>query len=250
MTASHRQPVVRPYLLQKSGVQRSECEDAVACHRRCGAFAVADGATEAFDSRYWARLLVRAWTRNPAAGSREAFLQLVQRLGERAHHRWQNRKLAWYAEEKAKTGAYAAFVGLTLKAARHGMLWRAIAIGDCCLFQIRSHRMIRSLPLSKPEEFGFRPLLLPSKVSAQPAIAEQLSEHEGEAKSGDIFLLLSDAVASWFLGEYKTGASTIRVFQKLLANGQTAELDALIDQQRSSGHMKNDDVAAIYIRIH
>jgi len=112
---------------------------------------------------------------------------------------------------------------------------------------VRSGELIRSLPLSHPEEFGFRPLLLPSRVSAQPAIEEQVTEHEGDARRGDIFLLLSDAAACWFLAGKAVGAPSIENFQTLLAEGNTAELDALVSEQRDSGRMRNDDVAALYI---
>src|SRR5579864_6363613 len=101
---------VQRYLTQKAGSERRECEDALAYSCSRGIFAVADGATEAFDSRYWAKLLVRGWMLTPEGCNRASFLEMAQRLGERAHHRWQNRKLSWYAEEKAKAGSYAAFV--------------------------------------------------------------------------------------------------------------------------------------------
>ena len=40
---------------------------------------------------------------------------MVNRLGERTTERWRNKKLPWYAEEKAKDGSFATFVGLTLE---------------------------------------------------------------------------------------------------------------------------------------
>ena len=249
MTASGSAFRVGRYLTQKSGSARNECEDALAFNSTKRIFAVADGATEAFDSRYWARLLVRSWMANAETRDKGTFFQMAQRLGERAHQRWENAKLPWYAEEKARAGSYAAFVGIAFEPQKSGFAWRALAIGDSCLLQVRSRKLIRALPLSKPEEFGYRPLLLPSKVSALPAIEEQLTEHEGDAKHGDIFLLLSDAVASWFLAGQAVGAPSIENFQSLLAEENTAELDELIAEQRELGRMRNDDVAAIYIEV-
>jgi hypothetical protein len=122
---------VQSYLTQKLGTERNECEDAVAFSLRNGAFAVSDGATEAFASRYWSRLLVRTWVRTPSASRKAPFLEMVNRLGERTTERWRNKKLPWYAEEKAKDGSFATFVGLTLECYDDKLRWRDLT-GKIC----------------------------------------------------------------------------------------------------------------------
>jgi len=115
------------------------------------AFAVADGATEASASRYWARLLAKSWVRSPSASQKHAFLDLAHRLGERTTEKWGKKKLPWYAEEKAKAGSYAAFAGVTFDVEDIGLGWRALAIGDCCLIQTRSARPRPSCPRRQPQ---------------------------------------------------------------------------------------------------
>src|SRR6266542_1648333 len=124
MTSSELQ--VRSYLAQKLGTNRNECEDALAYNLQNGAFALADGATEAFDSRFWAQLLTRAWVRYGRPVSRDPFVEMAQCLSERTRRRWVKKKLAWYAEEKARSGSYAAFIGMVFEFEYSGLQWRSI----------------------------------------------------------------------------------------------------------------------------
>lgn len=240
---------VQAYLTQKLGTDRNECEDAVAFSLSTGAFAVADGATEAFGSRYWSRLLVKTWVRFPSASQKSPFLEMVHHLGERATQRWKNKNLPWYAEEKARAGSFAAFVGLTFEYANDTLRWRVLAIGDSCFVHTRSDRVLSSFPISEPEQFGFRPVLLPSNVDEQAAIAETISEHEGTAEKGDTFYLFSDSVANWYLLGKKVNADFVEEFEQLLTHGSTSELDIFFDEQRADSQMRNDDIAAVHVRV-
>jgi hypothetical protein len=147
---------VQRYLTHKQGIAAHECEDALACLERSRACAVADGATEAFGARHWARLLARSWVRCPQGADPAAFVELAARLGERAQKRWAARPLPWYAEEKRQQGSHAAFVGLVFEPGGSGLRWRALALGDCCLFQLRGDALLSAMPLSEPAQFGFR----------------------------------------------------------------------------------------------
>jgi hypothetical protein len=80
------------FLLPKEGSTTSECEDAVIENKRARRFAIADGATEGFDSRAWARLLVSRWIRvDPPAISAEDFHPLAHDLGLRLHEHWKEK---------------------------------------------------------------------------------------------------------------------------------------------------------------
>ena len=57
----------RQFLLPKSGYQLSECEDAIGINAETCRFAIADGATEAFDAQSWARRLAHSWVQVEAA---------------------------------------------------------------------------------------------------------------------------------------------------------------------------------------
>jgi hypothetical protein len=240
---------VQWYLTQKIGNNRDECEDAIAFRLSNNAFAIADGATEAFGSRYWSRLLVKSWVRHPSASQKSSFLEMVQRLGERVTERWTNKPMPWYAEERAKEGSFAAFVGTTFEIKNDVLRWRVLAIGDSCFIHTRSEKVEFAFPISEPEQFGYHPVLLPSRAERQTRIADCIGAHEGIAESGDTFYLLSDSVANWYLQGKRADSACVTDFEKLLARGSANELDILFDEQRASKQMRNDDIAALCVRV-
>jgi Protein phosphatase 2C len=241
--------LVQHYITQKLECDRKDCQDAVAFNCLKKSFVVTDGATEAFGSRYWSRLLAKSWVRFLSATNTPAFMELAASLGDRAHLRWSNRVLPWYAEEKLKSGSFAAFIGLTLDFDKARASWKALSIGDCCLIQCRRGNVVTAIPLSDPAEFSYRPILLPSLKDSQAEMTCSVSVYEGTAEPGDVFLLMSDAVACWYLGAIKSGSRLAEDFDRLLSEGRTEEMDIFIDDRRASAEMKDDDVAVIYIKI-
>jgi hypothetical protein len=163
--------------------------------------------------------------------------------------RWKNRRLPWYAEERAREGSFAAFVGLVFETADDILRWHVLAIGDSCLVQTRSEKVILAFPISEPDQFGFQPLLLPSKAERQATVAESVLVRDGTAEKGDEFYLLSDSIANWFLQGKRANASSISDFERLLSDGSTNELDILFDEQRAAMLMRNDDIAAVHVRV-
>lgn len=236
---------VHSYLTHKLGNEPADCEDALCFNRENGCFAVADGATEAFDSGYWARILTRAWVRWPCTTAGE-LVALAALLAGRIDRRWQRKALPWYAEEKARHGAFAAFIGLQLSFRGDAVEWHAISAGDCCLIQLRNDDLVNAFPLSSPDDFGFRPVLLPSR-DVGVATGATLRFDSGFARRGDRFLLLSDSVAQWFLRSYGAGVRDCNYFEGLLAKGLVEELDIFFDGMRASAAMKNDDIAVLRI---
>lgn len=104
----------RLFVLAKEGAGVEECEDAAAADDAARAYSVADGATEAFDARRWARRLADEWVgaaRPPVCA--EEFGAWVAAQGEWLHAQWaEGGALPWYAEEKRRAGSFAAFVGV------------------------------------------------------------------------------------------------------------------------------------------
>ena len=95
--------------------------------------AVADGATETSFAGLWARRLVRAYGSGCFAGSN--WLEHLKREQAAWYAEVLQNPLPWYAEEKVRSGAYAALLGLELFSAGN---WRSLAIGDCCVLQWRA----------------------------------------------------------------------------------------------------------------
>src|SRR5215207_1233767 len=193
----------RHFILPKEGSGPEECEDAVAFDAGSLRFAVADGATEAFDARRWAARLAAEWVgavRAPLSAGE--FGPWLKEQGEWLHASWEGRKLSWYAEEKRRAGSYAAFVGLRLEAAGHRMSWRAVALGDSCLVQRRGGEVLDAFPLDSHEAFTSTPRLV---------------GREGRAEPGDSFLLMTDALAAWYFETSARRDPRAEEFDSLLA---------------------------------
>jgi hypothetical protein len=239
----------RSFALHREGNQPDEYEDAFAGNPRSGRFAVADGASESSFAGLWAKLLAEgfiAGRRQPAADS--WFTPLRRGWAEEVDHL----DLDWFAEEKRQLGAFATFLGLSLNKPRAGEegRWRALAVGDCCLFQVRDNRLTAAFPLRRSADFNNRPPLLCSRaVGDDPA--NQLSrarKRVGRWKAGDRFFLMTDALAQWFLRRREEGRRPWQALARRLAGPDTAAgLTAFVGRLRRRGALANDDVTLLVV---
>jgi hypothetical protein len=238
------------FLLQKEDCAPAECEDAISINAGSWRYALADGATEGFDSRSWAQRLVDAWTEaDPAPLTNELFRQWVEEQGQQLHASWADRALPWYAEEKARQGSYAAFVGLELRTDKDALRWQAIALGDSCMIQRRGGEVFRALPISDSSLFNSSPRLVPSLRSLQETALPHAVVDGGLAERGDVFLLLSDAGAAWYLKLSQERKAVAEEFDARLAASDTGALLELFRRERQAKRIINDDIAILRIAI-
>jgi hypothetical protein len=240
----------RQFVLPKGGSAEDECEDAVAFDVDASRFALADGATEAFDARRWAMRLAETWVAAKSAPlTAEEFRPWLVEQGEWLRASWEGRKLSWYAEEKRRAGSFAAFVALKLEARGRAVRWDAVALGDSCLVQTRGGRVETAMPLSTHEEFNSSPPLVPSNESAHEVALARLVSARGEAERGDVFLLMSDALSAWYFESVAKRDGRAAQFDSLLAASENESLAELVRGERESKRMKDDDVAVVRISI-
>jgi hypothetical protein len=232
MSRPTKTPTWRGLSAPKRGHTAGEYEDAFA--GGAGRFAVADGASETSFAGLWARLLVEGFVSGPeAAGdwltaSRGSWAAEVGRV-----------PLPWYAEAKRDEGAFATFLGLLLEPDG----WRAWAVGDSCLFQVREDRLVEAFPIGRSDEFSNHPRLLGS-CGAPPTTAAPV-ERQGTWEVGDRFLLATDALAQWFLGQCEQGE---RPWRRLTQLGPGA-FPIWVEEQRERGELRNDDVTLLVVEV-
>ncbi|MDQ3855280.1 MAG: protein phosphatase 2C domain-containing protein [Chloroflexota bacterium] len=241
------------YWLPKAGNSEDEYEDAyypeTACISSASGFrcAVADGATETSFSALWARLLVRAYCCGSLSSRNltSALLPLQREWDEHVA----KRPLPWFAEQKARQGAYSALVGLSISTVRFGRRiegrWQALAGGDSCLFQLRGERLVRAFPLSRSEEFDSRPALISSHPAANAGLQSQLRTATGRWLPGDLFYLMSDALACWFLRKLEEGLAP----RPLPEEVRPEDFLEWIAELRRHGQLRNDDVTLLRVEV-
>ena len=201
--------------------------------------AVADGATESVFARSWAECLAQGLVER-AATTLGAFRDAVPEwqgawtdaVRERAGGR------PWYVKAKAEEeGAFAALLGLTL---RTGGRWRAVSVGDCCLFQVRDGALVRSWPFGAADEFTNRPALVPSRPERELPRPEFAS---GTWAPGDTILLATDAAAAWLLSPGSSvGPADAGAWNE-------AQCRRAVERGRAAGTLRNDDTTLLVLHV-
>ena len=259
------EPLVQAYWVPKLGNSAEEYEDAFAYSAPDRHLAVADGATESSYADRWARDLVDQFVTNPppvdaAQTPFPAWLTPMQQRWREGID-WEN--LPWFAEEKAKGGAYATFLGVTVfdpdsagstsflkrataffrkHEAPRAWRWKAVAIGDSCFFQIREGKMVRSFPLTKADQFNSRPVLLCSNPANNTGVWPEVRFEQGDCKPEDLFILATDAVAKWFLEQTEANGKPWETLQRISSN---QEFQDFVARLRNEKALRNDDTTVL-----
>lgn len=253
------------FWLPKKGASNSEYEDAFSPEVLPGtevnqeylSVAIADGATETSFSREWANDLVAAYTRKPNSfypyRKNKPLSVLVRELGAHLNGRIEQSLKApdvpWYAEQKAQQGAFAALLGLTVwengRDSTDRGTWRAVAIGDCCLFHVRHRELLTAFPLTKAAQFNNRPCLLSSRADGNGELSQHHLHQSGQWQEGDELFLMTDALACWFLQRWELRSDPLELLDHVRDENHFAEL---IKQERGerlhdgTPLLRNDDV--------
>ena len=250
----------RTFWLPKAGNSDEEYEDAFWPPEgvddqplrgfRC---AIADGATETSFSGAWAQLLTRHWCEVQNLDSFRAALPALQ-------EEWGSQigsvPMAWYAEEKARAGAYSSLLALDFSGETPGndspINWTAVAVGDSCLFRIRGGGT-KPFPLNHSDEFNSRPYLLSTTSMIADDLSENLLIESGSCMPGDVFYLMTDALACWFLRRHEEGQN---IAESLLDLDGPEMFQRIVDGQRAvrdpdgQPYLRNDDVTLYRLEIH
>lgn len=231
----------RAFRLPRAGHAPEECEDAFAADAVKGRFAVADGASESGYASTWAELLVEGYVRQPGAWQRWLGCARASWQG-----RLQGRELPWYAEAKRQEGAFSTLLGVAFAPGQGG--WRAEAVGDSCLFQVRAGQLRRAFPCRRSEDFDNRPSLLGSHAAPPGRVGDNGRTHRcrthGAWAKGDLLLLATDALAQWFLREVEEGRQPWRLLADL--DGQDAFAEC-VGALREADAIRNDDVTFLFV---
>ena len=246
--------LAEPFWIQKRGSPPEEYEDAARPFERCEyeemdvRVAVADGATESVFAKRWAEQLVCAVCDSDQSPS--TLSAAVSRLRDNWREWIAGKTLPWYAEEKARQGAFAAIIALELSsdntsATQQGN-WQAVAVGDSCLFHVRGEEVIVRFPIVNVESFNNRPLLLGSLGAKEEILNEKYAC--GTWISGDLLYLITHALACWFLNHIDEGGRPSDI-QGHISSSEVEPFRAWIESLRDQGLLRNDDCTMIRVSI-
>lgn len=246
-----------PFRLPKGGNSDEEYEDAYwpqdATETELSGprlrFAVADGATEASFSKQWAELLVQGYCEGQLdVGSDARLARALQPLQQAWNERVSIKPLPWYAEEKAKSGAFSSLVGLTIYRRKSEIRWSSVAIGDSCLFHVRDGRPIASFPMECSKQFNNRPILISSNLASNDQLAIHIHRKHGTCCPEDAFYLMTDAIACWALSEHEFEQHPWGTLRDL-GTDESPTFEEWVTALREKRAMRNDDVTLLRIDV-
>jgi hypothetical protein len=228
----------------KEGNSEAQYEDAFAHTPLDGetfTVAVADGASSAGFARDWACLLVRAFTDSAFPEGDTEAADAVAALGRDWRESVGGRATSWHAQEKLESGSAATLLVVTWDRAKG--TWNARSVGDVCVFLVRGNRLRYAFPLTKARKFDDRPALVSTEAGARspmPGVVRYIERFE----AGDRFLLMTDALAAYFLAEFEAKRKPWNDLP------ETSEaLGPWLKARRDDGRIKNDDVTLVDITV-
>lgn len=248
---------IRSFSLQKLGNEPHEYEDSFYFNLESGKFAIADGVSESCFAKLWADILTKSFVESDISlfsfeeFSDEKINEVLQSFLAYVQKEWNEKidwkNLPWYVEEKAKKGAFATFLGLELKrdsdyeASQYH--WRAVAIGDCCLFQTNGKQLINSFPVSESTQFGNTPLMLSSRISLDNFGKFKIRASKGVVKTNEKIILATDAVAKWILIQVEANQWT---WEKQILSKEE-ELRSFFNESIKNEKLRNDDITVVVL---
>lgn len=212
-------------------------EDTFALGSTC--FALADGASESYDSQSWARLLTAAYLLDQDVG----VPWVADRV--RAYVEASNfEALSWSRQAAFERGSFSTLLGL--KWAANGSDVEVLAVGDSLAVHIRDGQLLTSFPFQQAAQFDARPRLLSTLTKANDFVEEAdfvpSSNVDWTVQPGDQILLVTDAVGHWLLAHDD-------VLDSLVAASTYEDFERLVVARRLDQSMRLDDSTVLRLIV-
>jgi PAS domain S-box-containing protein len=225
-------------------------KDAVAYDLNRLRFAVADGVTESQFAGEWAQILVKYAIDAPfSSGDPQEWVTRASEQWDSSVD-WASLQDDWAYAYMRQQGAASTLLGLRIESltdasGRSFPRWRAFAIGDSCVFQVRGDQLIRSFPISRSGDFTNTPWVLAStpEKNLQTAMAQWA---EGDCAPGDLFLLMTDALAQWFLASRESGGAPWAALVTLEDDDSFGKFVLSLRQER---RLRTDDTTLVIVSL-
>lgn len=220
-------------------------EDAHAFSADRQRLALSDGASESYDSRLWANLLVRKFADDPNFGP-----EWMEAAVSAYHGEHDFAAMSWSQQLAFERGCFATLLAVEHDAAaRRATLF---GVGDSVAVLVVGHELVRAWPLDHPERFKERPTLL-STLKEHNGFT-QAPEFEAAARldldldgfPNPTLMCMTDALGEWTLR--MAGEQPDRL-SELLAIRTEVELVALVVAERAAKRMRIDDSTLAILRF-
>ena len=100
--------------------------------------------------------------------------------------------------------------------------------------------------MSRSEDFGNTPFLLSSNVSNNERVWNEVYTDDGECFDDDVFFLVTDALAHWFLTQKELGN---KPWNQLLGVETQEDFTCFVHRLRQERLLRNDDTTLLIVRL-
>lgn len=218
-------------------------EDAVEIAHLEGRLAISDGASESFDSKMWAQLLVKNFARSPGL-SPDWLSEVVHRYTAS----YDLSTLSWSKHAAFERGSFATLLGVEMFPSHSTV--EIISVGDSLAVLLSEGELIDSFPYRDAQQFKLRPELFCTNPLHNGFFEDSdfFSRHHKtwclKALARPVVLCMTDALGEWALQMAQDGEPQ---WSTLISITDEAQLQSIVLGERQHRRMRVDDVTLVSI---
>lgn len=216
-------------------------EDAIELATELGRIALSDGASESFDSRTWAKLLVEKFVRVPAL-SQDWLSDTVSDY----FACFNVANLSWSKQAAFERGSFATLLGV--ESFPDISTIDVLSVGDSLAVLLDGNECVDSYPYTRPEDFKQKPELFCTKTSHNAFFSnphfflQHLKTWRLQERNKPILLCMTDALGEWALRNAIEGTPQWQVLSSIT---ELSRLESIVTSEREEKRMRVDDVTLI-----
>ncbi len=220
-------------------------EDAFALSPDCQTIALSDGASESFDSKSWANLLVNNFVIQPALDENWLTTQIQEYS---AHHDFEG--MSWSKQASFERGSFATLIGVECSIDHKSV--DVLCIGDSLAVLLDGSDYVDSFAYTEASQFKQRPELLCTAIAQNSFLnsGDFFTRHHKtwsfEGKKAPKLLCMTDALAEWALKSSEEGSPKWEYLCSITSESALAEF---IKDARKQKLMRIDDATLIHVEL-
>lgn len=205
--------------------------------------AISDGASESFDSKTWAQILVSMFIQFP-----EISTKWLSEVIQKYNAQFDISSLSWSKYAAFERGSFATFIGIESFPVHNSI--DILSIGDSLAVLLNGTNFIDSFPYNSPHHFQQRPELLSTNhlynefINNVDFFTRHFRTWDLKLLDQPALLCMTDALGEWALKMEQGGTPQ---WATLLSVTDVKHLESIILNERKQGRMRVDDVTLIII---
>ncbi|RSM26038.1 hypothetical protein C5B76_10725 [Aeromonas salmonicida] len=225
--------------------QPDDNEDAYRIAQERGRVVLSDGASESFDAKSWANLLVdECIDTAPLDEALSSCIQKYNLLHDPS-------TLSWSKAAAYERGSFATMLIVQDDPIHENV--SVSALGDSLAVWSDGHNLLDTTPYSCADQFTQKPTLLATRNELNPLLSDTnsvfLTQKDWSYRDNQTHLLLcmTDALGAWLLHHQEHGDSL--ALERLISIRSQKELQELVETERATGKLRRDDTTLILISL-